>query len=93
MTQSLLMRQAIPPKGFYETLANQPGRAIPIRDPGDKYRLKQNDISTTSQLQKQLAQRPPPRISNNNFPENKLQLNRHYLQVSQARPNPANAFR
>ena len=67
----------------------------------DKYRrqnpltqaLKQNNLMTTSQLQKQQAQRPPPRISNNNFPENRLQLDRHHLAVAQARPNPANAFR
>ena len=55
--------------------------------------LKQNNLMTSSQLQKQQAQRPPPRISNNNFPENRLQLDRHHLAVAQARPNPANAFR
>ena len=51
-----------------------------------------SDIVTTAELHR-MSPRPPPRLTRNNFPENRLQLDRHYLAVRQARPNPANVFK
>lgn len=66
--------------------------ALAQRPAGIVFSKPRTDIVTTSQLQMRQP-RPAPPITHNNFPENRLQLDRHYLQVRQARPDPANAFR
>ena len=55
--------------------------------------FKKYDIKTSSQAILDRYQRPAPGITNNNFPENRLQMLKHNAAVDQARPNPADAFR
>ena len=87
------------PKPVHNTLLSQiaAGKIKPVLIGGKPHpaywKPPSTDIIPTSQLQKMEAQRPPPPLTLNNFPENKLQVNRHYVSVAEARPNPANAFK
>ena len=79
---------------IYQIAGNPAVRRVTRSLPKPAYRKPPStDIIPTSQLQKMEAQRPPPPLTLNNFPENKLQVNRHYVSVAEARPNPANAFK
>ena len=51
------------------------------------------DIQPAGLHTKQTLETPPNPTTPRNFPENELQLNKHYAAVAQAGPNPADAFR
>lgn len=55
--------------------------------------MAKQDIQPSSLHNKLNYERPAPPINARNFPENELQMNKHYTAVVQARYNPADAFR
>ena len=67
---------------------------LPIlqKSPAEKDMAKV-DIQPASLFNKMNVERMPRRVPLRNFPENELQLNKHYAAVSQAGPNPSDAFR
>ena len=67
-------------------------RPVLIKSPAEKDMAKA-DIQPASLLRKQTFETTHNSTTSRNFPENELQLNKHYAAVAQAGPNPADTFR